>query len=278
MAAPAPITNGNRPLAVVPVARDSNRISGHLAQTTTPGALTGGLVNIGESQQVRMVLGAGKTASIPKAGLSYYFSFIGTVVAGDSGVSDNSIVSVRALQKGQPRSTILHAQGTGLRFGTFTFSALEVVNLQAHAIFISFVVGGGTSENSYDEYIDNRVIIDATGGSSVVVTTAPGVNLSVVPGISSCVAFKTRTPAWADSLGAGATQDIADGYLGRTRRSVVIGNDDNATILMVLDAAGNILGSIQPGTSFYLETAGDIKVNNPSGVAVVCHIGEVYFT
>lgn len=278
MAAPARIVNGQVFVPPIPVSQTSNRISGHLAQTTTPGTLTGGLVNIGESQQVRTVMKANQTLLIPKAGLSYYFSFLGSVIAGGSGVSNGAIVTVRALQKGQPRSQILHAQGTGLRFGTFTFSALEIINNQAADIFVSFVVGGGTSENSYDEYIDNRVIIDATAGSSITVVTAPGVNLSVVPGISSCVAFKTRVPGWADSLGAATTQDIPDGYLGRTRRSVVIGNDDNATILLVLDAGGNTLGSIQPGTSFYLETAGDIKVNNPSGVAVVCHIGEVYFT
>lgn len=275
MSAPAPIRNGNLKVVSIPVSQGSNRIGTHLDATTTPGSLVGGLVNIGESRQIVTIVKAGETVYVPQAGLSYYLEFLGTT----AGIPNNFAgLHIRAMQKGQPRSDVIHVQGTGLRFGTFSFSGLQIFNPSASDALFTLGVGGGVANNSYDEFIDNRVIISNTGGAAVVVITAPGTNLSVVPGISSVVAFKTRVPAWADSLGATTTQDITDGYLGKTRRSVVIANDDVAAVLLVFDAAGNTLGSVQPGTSFYLETAGDIKVNNPTANPVVCHIGEVYFT
>jgi hypothetical protein len=274
MALPAPLPP-RVAAKVIPVSGGTNRISAQLGSTITPNTKVGGDVAIPESYQLVIRMQAGETKTIPLPGLSYYFGFVGTT----GGVPNNyNGLEVRALQKGQPRSKLIHVQGTGLRFGTFSFSGLEIVNLDgANALEFTIVISGGVPQNSYDEFIDKRVILAGAAGS-VVVTTAPGVNLTVQNGVTFTVGYATRDVSWADSLGAGATQAVTDGYLGKARKSIIFANDDNAAILTVLDAGGATLGSIQPGTSWTTDTGGTITLQNPSGGAVSCHIGEVYYS
>lgn len=276
MSAPAPISNP-RPVVSVPVSQtgSNNRISSQLARTSTPGGATDTTQIVSETRQLVTSLRGGQSIIIPFSGISYYFEFVGTL----GGISNNFRgLRVRAMNAGHPRSDLIHVQGTGLRFGTLVFNGIEVVNLDpVNSVLFTIDVGGGIPNNSYDEYLDKRVII-AAGTGSVTVTTSAGVNLNVQNGVTFAVGFTTRNAGWADLLAAGATQAVADGYLAKARKSIIFANDDAVAVLTVFDVGGNILGSIQPGTSWTTDTGGTIQLHNPSGGNVVCHIGEIYYS
>lgn len=283
MAAPAPIA----PKAIVkaiPVKAGSNLISTRLDQTVTPGAAPAGSVNVGESVQLRFNMKAGETKYIPSPGISYYIGFLGDL-AGN--LNNYQGLQIRAINRGQPRSDVFHVQGTGLRFGTNNFSGLEIVNLDpANPVRITVIIGGGITQNSYDEFIDKRVVLAANAinvtvtGGTVNVTTAAGVFLNVLSknAATVSVAWKTRAPAWADSLAAGASAVVTDGYTGLARKTIIFANDDAAGLLQVLDAAGNILSVIQPSTAWTTDTGGTITLKNATAGAIACHIGEVYYS
>lgn len=273
MALPAPIQQATK-VVLHPIANDNNRVSNRLPQAQAPERAP--TLAVTETHQfISNILGGG-TVVIPLSGISYYFEFLGTL----GGIPNNFAgLGVRAVLGGQPRSTIIHVQGTGLRFGTLVFNALEVTNLDpVNSCRFTVDVGGGIPNNSYDEYIDKRVIISNSGGS-ITVNTAVGVNLAVANGLSGIVGFKTRNNAWADSLAGGAGQAVTDaaGAWGTRRKTIIFSNDDPAAILTVLDTNNNIIGSIQPSTAWTTDTGGTITLKNPSGGAVTCHIGEVYY-
>lgn len=265
MALPAPIRTPSR-VASIPVHGGNNRVSGYLDATVTPGAKSPGQQIVNETHQVVMTMPAGATQLISIPGISYYFGYI-NLAAG---------VSVRAINAGQPRTSIIHVQGTGLRFGTQTFNAIEITNTNGAAVTFTVYIGGGVPNNSYDEFIDKRVIVSSS--TSVTIATAPGTNVTVQNGITFSVGYTTRDASWGDSLNAAASQVVTDGYVGKARKSIIFANDDNVSILTVLDVGGNIMGSIQPATSWTIDTGGTVTLHNPSGGAVVCHIGEVYYS
>lgn len=238
---------------LIPVSSGSNRISdrGPKPPVYAPSAPT----VVTDTQSATVIIPGKGNLIVNLSGISFYFYSI-TSAKG---------IQARAINAGQTRSLLNFVQGTGLRLGTTGFQSVELINPDAGINGVTIVVGGGIPDNTYDEFIDKRVIIANT---SVAIKAAPTV----------AVAFKTRVPGWGDLLGAGATQDVADGYLGMTRHSVVFSNNDNANVLTVFDTAGNILGTVQPSTAFYLETSGDIQLHNPAGGAVACNIGEVYYT
>lgn len=273
MALPAPIQQATK-VVLHPIAQDNNRISNRLPQAQPQAAPT--TLAVTETHQLVTNLLGGGTIFVPLSGISYYFEFLGTL----GGIPNNFAgLGVRAVLGGQPRSQIIHVQGTGLRFGTLVFDSLEVTNLDpVNSCRFTVDVGGGIPNGSYDEYLDKRVIISNSGGS-ITVNTAVGVNLAVANGLSGIVGFKTRVPAWADSLAANTTQDVTDaaGVWGTRRKTIIFSNDDPAAILTVFDSNSNIIGSIQPSTAWTTDTGGDIKLRNPTAGPVTCHIGEVYY-
>jgi len=274
MAQPAPLPPALK-VDRVAVNNGSNRISTLLGATTTPGTDSSSLP-LSETHQLVQNINPGATLLIPIAGISYYFEFIGTL----AGVANTKLLQVRAVNRGQPRAPILHVMGTGLRFGTQSFTGIEITNPDlANPVRFTVDIGGGIPNQSYDEFIDKRVIISQTGGT-ITVTTAAGAFLSCLvknePTVS--VGFTTRVGAWADSLAGGASQAVADGYLGLSRKSIIFANDDAVAVLQVLDPTGNILGTVQPSTSWTTDTGGTLTLKNPTGGAVTCHIGEIYYT
>jgi hypothetical protein len=156
-----------------------------------------------------------------------------------------------------------------LRLGTTGFHQVEIQNPDpANSILVNIVIGGGIPNNSYDEYIDNRVVIQNVSGANIFVQNGP----------TTAVSFTTRNGAWADSLAAGTSQVVSDGYLGLARKSIIFANDDAAIVLTILDAAGNIISSVQPSTAWNQEVGGTVTLHNPGANPVVCHIGETYYS
>jgi hypothetical protein len=193
-------------------------------------------------------------------GISFYFP----------GVTGLTGINARPINAGQSRSFVNYAQGTGLRLGTSSFQKVELSNPDlVNANTVTIIVGGGIPNNTYDEFIDKRVIV----------TNQPGTNLIVQNAPTTVVGWKTRTPAWADSIANGITVTVTDGYTAHGRKAIsVCNNDTGAALLTLQDAGGSTIATIQPSTAFYLETGGTVKVNNASGGAVSCNICEIYYT
>lgn len=258
MAAPPPIL---RPYdaPVVPVHRgtSANRISAHLSDTTQPGGGSGAIV-FTETHAATVIVPANNTLRVNLAGISFYFPAVASILG----------INARAIRPGQSLPYVTFAQGTGLRFGTTGFVGVDLQNDSNSANQVTIIVGGGVPNNSYDEFIDKRVIITNNPASNVLIETGPTV----------AYGYKTRDPAWADSLASLATQVLTDGYLSQDRKSAIFANDDAAIVLQVLDVNGNIIGDVQPSTSWTTDTGGTLKLYNPGGAPVTCHIGEVYYT
>lgn len=275
MAAPAPIVSNKRQQSI-PVAEGSNRVSGFLDATTTPGSQRTGDLAVSQTHQVVQVVKAGQTTLLNFAGISYYFEFIGST----AGVANTSLLGVRPISRGSARPQILHVQGTGLRFGTTPFIQLEINNGSGADVLFTVDIGGGVPNNSYDEYLDKRVIISgaSTGGTTVNVTTPPGTSIVIQGDSTTNLAFKTRSAGWGDSLAAGVSQQVTGGGIaGKVRKSILFSNDDAAAVLQVLDAAGNIFATIQPASAWYNESSDTFSLKNPTANPVTCHIGEVYY-
>ncbi len=258
MKSPAPLDKAASVLAV-PVSTGNNRISQFLAATSQPNSSPHGATEVyTDTQQINSVVAANATIVINATGISFYF---GTLPAAAG-------LNVRAINAGQTRSTGNYVQGTGLRYGTQGFQKLEITNPSAAQVAFTLIVGGGVPNNTYDEFIDKRVIVTNNPSSNVLIQTSETVTIG----------FATRTPAWADTLAAGASQIVTENYLGYQRKSIIFSNDDAAAVLLVLDANGNTIGSVQPSTAWTTDTGGTITLKNPSGGNVICHIGEVYYT
>ncbi len=255
MALPNPIAPPHV-VSQIPVSSGNNRIS-----SFGPGAVGAQQQSaVTDTQQVNVVLPPGATIRVPVSGISFYFPSIKSPLG----------ITARALNAGQSRSFGQYFQGTGLRFGTSGFNSVELVNPDvANQNTVLVVIGGGIPNNTYDEFIDKRVIV----------TNNPSSNVLVQSGLTFAVGFRTRTPAWAETLGAGATQLITDGYLGKSRKQLIIcNNDPGANLLLVQDVAGNPIGTIQPSTAFTFEGNGSVNLNNPNGGGVLCNIGETYYS
>lgn len=244
--------------AGIPIANGSNRISLLSPRPTAAAVIAQDSGAVTDTQQVTVPIPAGGTIRVNLAGISFYFSSMSSV----------SGVQARPINSGQTRSFITYALGQGLRLGTSGFQQVELVNLDPiNQNTVTIVVGGGIPNNSYDEFIDKRVIV----------VNNPASNVFVEWGTTISVAFKTRTPAWADSLLAGATQVVASGYLGKNRKQIVFANDDLNQVLTVFDSTNNIMGSVQPSTSWTIESTDTMALHNPGANPVTCHIGEVYY-
>lgn len=215
-----------------------------------------GLVNVSDAQSITTTIAAGKAIIIPLPGISFYFASL--VATGG--------LNVRPITLGQSRSFINYVQGTGYRLGAGTFAQIEVSNPNLVSVSFTMFVGGGRA-NGYDEFIDKRVILNGQGS-----------NILIQNGVTQAVAFKTRDGSWGDTLGAGATKSVADGYNGLARKQIIFSNNDPLLVLTVFDATGNILGTIQPLTAFTFETGGTVQLHNPGGSSVSCNIGEIYYS
>lgn len=257
MGLPAPIAPQRQGL-VVPVHQGNNRINQFLNETTTPGTTT--VATVTETHElVGITVPAGGSAFANLAGISFYFPFLSSALG----------INARPLNGGQSRSFVRYTQGTGLRLGTTGFQKVELQNRDPNnAQTVDIVVGGGIPNNTYDEYIDKRVIIQ----------NVAGVNIATKNGPTIAVGFKTRTPAWADSLASGVSQTVLDGYNALSRKSIIFTNDDAAIVLLILDAAGNTISSVQPSTAWNQDVGGTLTLKNPGANPVVCHIGEVYYS
>lgn len=242
----------------VSVSRGSNRISTQLDSTTTPGTLASNQA-ITDTHSATIVVPASGSLQVNLAGISFYFPSVTGLLG----------INARPINAGQTRSFITYAQGTGLRLGTSNFQKVELQNLDpANAVTVLIVVGGGIPNNTYDEFIDKRVIV----------TNQPGVNLVTQNATTNSVSLTTRDATWLNTLANGATRTVTDGYTTKGRKAFTVCNNDNAAVLSILDDQGNVIGTVQPTTAFYLEAGGTFKVNNASGAAVACNISEVYYT
>jgi len=263
MAAPAPITPPRVAVATA-VSRGNNRIANFLNSGTTPGTDSGLTQSLTDVHQVTQVLAPNAHLIVSIPGISFYFP----------AVSSLSGIQARPINPGQSRSFVNYVQGTGLRLGTVAFSGIELINVDTvNANTFTVIIAGGIPDQSYDEFIDKRVIVTQTHGVGGVI-----VNLITQQAPTFLVGFTTRAAGWADLIGAGATQDVTDGYLGKQRKSIIFANDDAAAVLTVFDTAGNILGSVQPATSWTTDAGGDVKLHNPTAGNVIAHIGEVYYS
>lgn len=244
-------------LGALGVATGNNRIS-------QLGPKVGGAIGaqqgatVTDTQQATVKIPAGGSITVNLPGISFYFPTLSSVLG----------VQARAINAGATRSFGQYYQGTGLRLGTSGFDKVELLNpdtVNVNTILI--VVGGGVPNNTYDEFIDKRVIVTNNAASNVLVAN----------GTTFAVGFKTRVPAWAELLNGNTTQIVAGGYNGKTRKQVMFSNNDIALVLQVWDSTGNPMGTIQPSTAFTFDTNDTVQLRNPNSGAVACNIGEIYY-
>jgi len=249
-----------RNIPVLPVSAGNNRISQLSPQPVSNAVIAQQTGAVTDTQQATFTLAAGGTIQVNLSGISFYFA----AMTGTAGCA------ARPINSGQSRSFINYAVGQGLRLGTSGFQKVEVSNLSVTlSVTFTIVVGGGIPNNTYDEFIDKRVII----------INNPSSNVFIENGATLSLGLTSRVGAWANSLAPGATQAVTeDTVTYKGRKQIMVSNNDTGQILQVLDANSKIIGTVQPTFTWTHESGGTMIVKNPGGVQTVdCNIGEVYY-
>ena len=140
-----------------------------------------------------------------------------------------------------------YRKGTGEDFPPeLRFKRLEVRNRNSSLINIQIWVGFGNYRDNRFEVIDEyaETIGDAT-------PSIPAVTTRVFDGV---------TPA---------------GYI--QRKAFVISNLDPNSTLHLLDENDNFICAVFPETSIMLPTAGVVKVQNQTAIAITTYIGQIWY-
>lgn len=64
----------------------------------------------------------------------------------------------------------------------------------------------------------------------------------------------------------------------KSRKAVIVSNDDPANKLEILDAAGTACVRVYPFTSVRLDISGPVSVRNPNGASVAACVAEIWYT
>lgn len=138
------------------------------------------------------------------------------------------------------------------------FTGLELRNTSATAtVTLLFWAGFG-------DYIDRRLtVVDGRFNSVVPVREAPTIYLA-----RTSASIAGLTTVTFNTLPA----------LTVRRKAIVVSNMDLANSLLILDTAGNPGTAVFPLTSVTLPISGEVKVRNGTASAIVCYIGEIFYS
>lgn len=223
-------------MPLFPVARGSN-------QQNLTGQLIGSAANR-VSQNYTNVLPAGAVEPINFPGTTFYISY--------------SAAPVNIRPRGGTFNTYL--QGTGIKFEK-GFTSLEIQNANAFPVLVQVFIG-------FDEFIDNRVIIDYTAQPLVA--------------IPRCDTASSLTFIDCSDLSTQAITDINGGkWWGIQREALYVFNPDTGITLLLQKAGANTssgpaVAVIYPQTTLRYPSSGNFSLSL-AGATINAIVSDIYY-
>jgi hypothetical protein len=215
------------PVNGIPVATGSNRVNSSGASL--------GTVKARSSITINNIVPANSTLQVPATGTQFYV------------IIQTAPVAIR------PSGGVfnVYEQGTGLQLEEINaFQLLEIKNDNAFPVVFSLFVG-------FDQFIDNRLILSATGEMLVARPTYPTASAGIAVDIN-------------DISGAAFTDINGNGWYALNREAIYVFNPAPGVPLL-LQAAGSAISNgpavavIYPTTSLRYAASGDYSISVGGG-------------
>jgi hypothetical protein len=193
---------------------------------------------------------AGFSTTVAALGSSFYISAISV---------SSALVTIQPTGGDQGSYSI----GTGQDFkDRAAFASLTITNPNAFPVTLTLEIG-------FPEFIDKRLVI--LGGTSLNIQDAPTILIGTALGAMLAGAATTFT---------GVSTASALIAAGKTRRQIVVTNNDANLVVAVLDAGGVRVGDVYPQRAWALATSSGLIVKNQNGSGLTGNVdvGETFYS